>query len=234
MVSGSCAWTSIDEAEVGGQVAADLVPGVAGVVAAHHVPVLLHEQHVGRDGCMAMRCTQWPTSAVGSGMYCELQSAVDGLPGLAAVVGAERAGGGDGDEDPRRDRLGSRRMVCRHMPPAPGCQCGPEPWPRRPESSCHVLPAVGGAEQRGVFHPGVDRVGIGQRRLQMPDPLELPGMRRAVVPLVRAGDAVVDELVAHRLPGLAAVVGALDHCPNQPLDCDAYSRFGSAGDPLRW
>src|SRR5216683_4348269 len=23
-------------------------------------------------------------------------------------------------------------------------------------------------------------------------------------------------------------------CPNQPLHCDAYSRFGSAGDPLRW
>src|SRR5437899_8356224 len=22
--------------------------------------------------------------------------------------------------------------------------------------------------------------------------------------------------------------------PNQPLDCDAYSRFGSAGEPLRW
>src|SRR5687768_4120802 len=23
-------------------------------------------------------------------------------------------------------------------------------------------------------------------------------------------------------------------CPNQLLVCDAYSRFGSAGDPLRW
>src|ERR1043165_2799413 len=22
--------------------------------------------------------------------------------------------------------------------------------------------------------------------------------------------------------------------PNQPLDCDAYSRLGSAGEPLRW
>ena len=103
--------------------------------------------------------------------------------------------------------------MCRHIPPAPGCQRGPEPWPRRPESSCQRLPAVGRAEQGGVLHPGVDRVRIGQRRLEMPDALELPGMRRAVVPLVRAGDAVVDELVAHRLPGLAAVVGALDHLP---------------------
>src|SRR6266446_2373151 len=23
-------------------------------------------------------------------------------------------------------------------------------------------------------------------------------------------------------------------CPNHPLVCDAYSRFGSAGDPLMW
>ena len=34
------------EPEVGRQVAADLVPRLAGVVAAHDVPVLLHEQHV--------------------------------------------------------------------------------------------------------------------------------------------------------------------------------------------
>src|SRR5437588_1544725 len=47
----------------------------------------------------------------------------------------------------------------------------------------------------------------------MPDALELPGVRRAVVPLVGAGDAVVHELVTHRLPGLAAVVGALDQLP---------------------
>src|ERR1700678_3855837 len=35
---------------------------------------------------------------------------------------------------------GSSRIVCRHIPPAPGCQCGPEPCPRSPESSCHVCP----------------------------------------------------------------------------------------------
>ena len=32
-----------DEAEVGGQIAADFFPAVARVVAAHHVPMLLHE-----------------------------------------------------------------------------------------------------------------------------------------------------------------------------------------------
>src|SRR5260370_42626262 len=34
------------ESEVGGQVSADLLPRVAGVVAAHDVPVLLHEEDV--------------------------------------------------------------------------------------------------------------------------------------------------------------------------------------------
>ncbi len=38
------------EAEVGGQVAADFVPLVAGVVGAHDVPVLLHEEDVWARG----------------------------------------------------------------------------------------------------------------------------------------------------------------------------------------
>jgi hypothetical protein len=47
-----------------------------------------------------------------------------------------------------------------------------------------VLPAVGRLEHRGVLHAGENRVGIAQRRLEMPDALELPGVLRAVVPLV--------------------------------------------------
>src|SRR3989441_7293129 len=31
--------------------------------------------------------------------------------------------------------LGSRRIVCRHNPPAPGCQEDAEPWPRSPGRS---------------------------------------------------------------------------------------------------
>ncbi len=72
------------------------------------------------------------------------------------------------------------------------------------------LAGVGGAEESGVFDAGVDGVGVGEGGLEVPDALELPGVRGAVVPLVRAGDAVVGELVADGLPGFAAVVGALD------------------------
>src|SRR5438132_1796262 len=75
------------------------------------------------------------------------------------------------------------------------------------------LPAVVRAEQPGVFDAGVDRVRIGRRWLEMPDPRELPRVRRAVVPQVRARGTVVHELVARGLPRLAAVVRALDHLP---------------------
>src|ERR1700733_583787 len=43
----------------------------------------------------------------------------------------------------------------------------------------------------------------------MPDALELPGMGRAVIPLVCARDAIIGELVSDGLPGRAAIVRAL-------------------------
>src|SRR6266545_759408 len=75
------------------------------------------------------------------------------------------------------------------------------------------LPAVDRAEQPGILHPGIDRVRIGQSGLEMPHSRELPGMRRVVVPQVRPRHTFVRELVAHRLPGLATIVRALDHLP---------------------
>ena len=92
------------------------------------------------------------------------------------------------------------------MPPAPGCQWGPS-RARAIQKAPASLSAVGRAEQGRVFDPGIDRVRIAERRFQMPDALELPGMRRAVVPLVSAGNPVVDEFVIHRLPRFAAIVG---------------------------
>ena len=76
-------------------------------------------------------------------------------------------------------------MVCRHIPPAPGCHFGPVPCPRRPGSSCQFFAAIGRSEDGRIFDAGVDRIRIRQRRLQVPDALELPRMLRPVVPLVR-------------------------------------------------
>ena len=76
-----------------------------------------------------------------------------------------------------------------------------------------VLSAVGGLEERRVLHSGVHVIGIRERWLQVPYALEFPRMRRAVVPLMRTGNAVIDELVSHRLPRLAAVARALYQLP---------------------
>src|SRR5690242_9526748 len=43
----------------------------------------------------------------------------------------------------------------------------------------------------------------------MPDSLEFPGMRRAVVPLMRAQDTVVQEFVTDWRPSLPPVIGTL-------------------------
>src|SRR5690242_2125117 len=80
----------------------------------------------------------------------------------------------------------------------------------KPGNFLPVVPAIRGAEHGGIFHAGVNRVRIVQGRFKMPDALEFPGMRRAVIPLVSARDAIVDKLVPHRLPGLAAIIGTLD------------------------
>src|ERR1041385_737535 len=47
----------------------------------------------------------------------------------------------------------------------------------------------------------------------MPDSLEFPGMRRAIVPLMRAWDAVVQEFVTDWRPRFPAVIGTLYQLP---------------------
>ena len=181
-----------------------------GVVAAHHVPVLLHVQHgrarrVHRQVVHAMA-----DLGVGIRDPFGAQAAVHRPPGLARVIGPERARGRDGREDPpgpgriQDDRVQAHPARPR-LPRRPGLVAA------QPGQFLPVPPAVGRPEQPSVLHPGVDGVRVVQRRFQVPDPGELPRVRRAVVPLVRAGLALVAELVADRLPGHPAVVRTLDH-----------------------
>ena len=140
------------------------------------------------------------------------QAAVHRPPRRAAVVAAEGAGRRDRDEDPARVARIEEDRVQAH-PAGARLPHGGRLVRAQPRQLLPRLAAVLRAEQRGVLDAGVDRVGVGERRLQMPDARELPRARRAVVPQVSAGDAVVDELVPHRLPRLATVVGALDQLP---------------------
>src|SRR5690606_31817173 len=78
-----------DKSKVGGKVAADLAPGFTGIIAAHDVPMLLHEQDVGVGSVEGDAVNAVPHVSVWIGNVFRLQSAVDRLPGLSAIVGAE-------------------------------------------------------------------------------------------------------------------------------------------------
>src|SRR5271156_3029931 len=67
-----------------------------------------------------------------------------------------------------------------------------------------------------------------QRWFQVPHPLELPRVRRPVVPLMGSGDAFIGKLVSHRLPRLTAVVRALNDLPRPAarLRCVETVRIG--------
>ena len=200
------------EAEVRRQVAADLTPLAAGVVGAHDVPVLLHEQ-----GVRSRRVLGEPMHAVADlgvlvGDLAGPQALVDRQPARAAVVAAERAGGRDRHVDPVGvDRVEDDRVQA---------QAAGAGLPRRTGGVVaergELLPLLAGVTghvQGGVLGPGVDRVRVGAGGLEVPDPLELPRPGRAVVPEVVDGLALVGEVVANGVPALAAVVGALHHLP---------------------
>src|SRR5262249_56440147 len=88
------------EPEIRGQVAADLVPRVASIVAAHDVPVFLHVEHirarwVHRDAVDAVA-----DLGIRVGDVFRMQTMVDWLPRRASVVGPEGTRGRDRDVDP--------------------------------------------------------------------------------------------------------------------------------------
>jgi hypothetical protein len=160
------------ETEIAGQIAADLEPRVAGIVAAHHVPVLLHEERVRPRRMHGDAVHAVADFGFRVGDVLRMQAAVDRPPRRAAVVAAERAGRRDRHVHPRRVRRVEQDGVQAH---AAGAR-----HPFRALLFAQAgqllpgLPAVGRAEQRGVLDPGVDRVRVGRRRLQMPHALELP------------------------------------------------------------
>src|SRR5581483_571975 len=91
-----------DEAEVGRQIAADLLPRLASVIGAHDIPVFLHEQRV-----RPRRMHRQPVDAVADfggrvGYLFRTKATVNRAPRLGRVVGAENTGGRDRDEDPSR------------------------------------------------------------------------------------------------------------------------------------
>src|SRR5436190_17006727 len=98
------------EPEVGGQIPTDLAPRVAGVVRAQDVPVFLHEQHVGPRAVQRDAVHAVADLGVRIGNVLRVQAAVDRLPRLAAVVGAELDRGRGGYVNTAR--VGGRALDC--------------------------------------------------------------------------------------------------------------------------
>jgi hypothetical protein len=133
-------------------------------------------------------------------------------PRHASIVGPERARGRDRDEDPPGVARIQQDRVQAH-PAGPWLPVRSGAVVSQPGELVPRLSAVARAEQGGVLHARVHGLRIGQRRLDVPDALELPGMRRSIIPLVRARHAVVGEPVAHRLPRPTSVTRTLDDLP---------------------
>src|SRR5947199_10662344 len=100
--------------------------------------------------------------------------------------------------------------------------------PAQPGQLLPRLAPISRAKQSGIFHPCINRARISQRRLYMPHSLELPWMRRAVVPLMRARNAFVGELISYCFPRLPAVTRALYQLPEPAggLRCIQPLRIG--------
>src|SRR5439155_25174871 len=88
-----------DEPEIGRQVSADPAPRVAAVIGAHHIPVLLHEEHLRTRSVHRDPMDAVPDLGVRLGDILRAQPSIYGFPRVAAVVGPKRPRGRDGDED---------------------------------------------------------------------------------------------------------------------------------------
>ena len=79
------------EAEVRRQIAAYFFPVIAGIIGAHYVPVLLHEQRIRARLVHGHVMHAMPNFRIGIGNVLRTQSTVDRLPACAAVIAAEGA-----------------------------------------------------------------------------------------------------------------------------------------------
>src|ERR1700728_1294595 len=140
---------------------------------------------------------------IGIGNVLRAESPVDWFPSQAAVVRAESSRRRNCDEHSfwiggiEHDRVQAHAAGAR-LPLGSGAvsaQCG-ELMPR--------LAAVRGAENSRILDSCVSRIGIVERRFDVPYALEFPGVLRSVVPLVRCqglagfGRSVVGEFIARR------------------------------------
>src|SRR3984957_15159922 len=119
----------------------------------------------------------------------------------------------------------SRIIVCRHIPPAPGCQCGPEPWPRSPESSCQFCPPSFERKRPASPTPAQTASGSVSDGSRCHTLLNSQGCGVPSYHWCVPGTPSYSNLLPTGSQFLPPSLERWISCPNQPLHCEAYSRF---------
>src|SRR2546425_336187 len=125
----------------------------------------------GRLGFIAMWCTQCPISASWSGIYCERSPRLIGFQVLPPSS-VRKAPAAEMAIQIRCGLLGSRMMVCRHMPPARGCLAGGRS--RLVPGLSAIVGALNDLPEPTARLRSVYAIGIGERSL---DVIHLPARK---------------------------------------------------------
>src|ERR1035438_7440439 len=134
----------------------------------------------------------------------------------------------------RSRSLVSWMMVCRHMPPAPGIQCGPDPCPRRPANSTQLAPPSVDLNSAASSTPAKTVSKSASEGSRCQTRLNSQGCGVPSYHWCVPGVPSYTNLLPTGSHVLPPSLERCINCPNQPVDCDAYSRFGSTGEPFRW
>src|SRR3569833_3157487 len=112
-------------------------------------------------------------------------------------------------------------IVCKHIPPAPGCHFGPEPCPRNPESSFQFWPPSVLLNNAASSIPAYTVSGSESDGSRCQTRLNSQGCGVPSYHWCVPGVPAYSNL----LPTVSQVLPpSFDRCitwPNQPLDCDA-------------
>src|SRR5438309_9859939 len=127
--------------------------------------------------------------------------------------------------------LRSSMMVCKHIPPAPGCHRLPF-TSRSPASSCQVCPPLPDRNKAASSIPAYTVSGSVSDGSRCQTRLNSQGCGVPSYHWWVPGTPSYTNLLPTGSHVLPPSLERWINCPYQPLDCDAYSRFGSAGDPL--
>src|SRR4030081_1449295 len=124
-------------------------------------------------------------------------------------------------------------IVCRHIPPAPGCQDGPLSWPRSPDSSDQVCPPSADRNSAASSTPAYTvsaSVSDGSRCQTRANShgCWVPSYHWCV-----PGTPSYSNLLPTGCQLVPPSSERWISCPNQLVDWEAYNRLGFAGEAFR-